>query len=429
MMRARVLWLCFVLLAAAGLVQAHAAPSGSRPAGVGRGPVLRQGKPPRARGEVPATVGSASGPTMRGSAVYPAQDIPLRFTHDQHLGLGLACDRCHDRAASSSKSSELLVPTGAVCDECHGAQHPRTPDEPARCGTCHTQLDAKNRLRASLRMPRPLLHFDHAQHGALGQGCSDCHDMSHVRLGSVLQLPSEAQCLHCHDGFLASNDCATCHVAGGDGRLLLRAQDDRTLPALVPRGATAHGMGHDLAFVEDHRTIAKADPRACQRCHDDTFCTDCHDGAVRPMRIHASDYVMVHGQDARGAVSDCQSCHRQQSFCLGCHERLGFGDRAGGEFGVGGPLDFHPADWAGPPGMPQGHAQAAQRNLSACVSCHTEDSCLACHATTAAGQPGLDISPHGADFARSARCDALASHNRRVCLRCHAPGDPELSCL
>lgn len=402
----------------------------ARPKAVGRGPVLRQGKPPRARGEIPGTLGAATGPTMRGSAVYPAQDIPLRFTHGQHLALGLDCSRCHERAATSTRSSELLVPTGATCDGCHGPQHPRPADEPAKCELCHTSVDAQHRVTAGLRMPRPLLTFNHKLHDKLGQRCSDCHgDMTKVRLGSVLQLPSEASCLSCHDGFTATDRCGACHPSGADGKLMMRAQDDRTLPALVPRGASSWGAAHDLRFVEDHAVQSKTSAKLCASCHDDQFCVDCHDGPIRPMRIHAGDYLTIHAMDARGATSDCSSCHREQSFCISCHQRVGFGDRQDGEFGIGGQLQFHPQGWSGPPGMPQGHAHAAQRNIGVCVSCHTEDSCLACHATSSASLPGLDISPHGPDFARSARCDALANANRRTCLRCHAPGDPQLECL
>ncbi len=406
---------------------------GARPAGVGRGSVSREGKPPRHRAELPGTLGVATGPTMAGSAVYPAQEIPLRFTHDRHLKLNLSCDRCHANAATSKRAADLLIPTGAACDECHGKQHPRPADEPARCEMCHTQVEGqvegKPRLTASVRMPRPLLHFNHELHTRRGSDCKDCHDMTNVRLGSVLQLPTEASCLTCHDGFTATDRCGACHPSGSDGRLLMRAQDDRTLPALIPRGASSWGAAHDLAFVEDHAVAAKSGGKLCNSCHDDAFCIDCHDGPIRPMRIHAGDYMTLHAQDSRAAVSDCSSCHRTQTFCQGCHDRVGFGERTTGEFGVGGTLDFHPSDWSGPPGMPQGHAHAAQRNIGTCVSCHTEDSCLACHATTGAATPGLDVSPHGPDFARSARCDALAGHNRRVCLRCHAPGDPQLECL
>ncbi len=431
-----VLWACATLgglglglqpqIGTAGPAKAR---GGLRPTAVGRGPVFRQGKPPRERAEIPATIGVANGPTMLGSAVYPAQDIPLRFTHDRHLALGLSCDRCHGGAATSKRSADLLIPTGEACDECHGQQHPRPDDEPMRCTLCHTQVEDGDRLTASVRMPRPLLHFNHELHTRRGSDCKDCHDMSHVRLGSVLQLPSEASCLSCHDGFQATARCGACHPAGSDGRLLMRAQDDRTLPALIPRGASAWGAAHDLNFVEDHAAISKSNGKLCNSCHDDAFCIDCHDGPIRPMRIHAGDYLTIHAQDARAAISDCQSCHRTQSFCQACHDRVGFGDRQDGEFGVGGALQFHPPDWAGPPGMPQGHAHAAQRNIGTCVSCHSEDSCLSCHATTGAARPGLDVSPHGPGFARSARCDALAGHNRRMCLRCHAPGDPQLECL
>jgi hypothetical protein len=433
MTRQRTTWLVAALWSLAvvvGLVWGTTTTiAGPRPSGTGRGPVTREGKPPRARAEVPGTLGVASGPRMSGSAVYPAQDIPLRFTHDRHLARSMSCEMCHTKAATSRKSSDLLLPTGVSCDECHGKQHPKPADEPAKCELCHTKVDDGTRLTASVRMPRPMLHFNHELHTKRGSACTDCHDMTHVRLGSVLQLPSEQSCLTCHDGFTATDRCSACHPSGSDGRLMLRAQDDRALPALVPHGASSWGAAHSLTFVEDHAAEAKANGKLCGSCHDDAFCIDCHDGPLRPMRIHAGDYLTIHAMDARGAVSDCSSCHRTQTFCQGCHDRLGFNKADDGEFGVGGALQFHPEGWSGPPGLPQGHAHAAQRNIGACVSCHTEDTCLACHATTAAALPGLDVSPHGPGFARSARCDALASHSRRMCLRCHAPGDPQLECM
>ena len=428
------MWIAFVclfaLVAFAGL-RTEAAPwGGTRPSGTSRGPTLRKGKPPRERGEIPGTLGVAAGPRMAGTAVYPAQDIPLKFTHGQHLGLGLGCEDCHTKGETSTRSADLLVPTGAACDRCHGQQHPLAEGETAKCSLCHTKVEDGTRVTAGLRMPRPLLHFNHKLHMDKGSECESCHgDMSKVRLASRLQLPREAKCLECHDGFQATDRCGACHPSGSDGRILTRAQDDRALPALVPRGSSSWGMAHDLAFVEDHAPQAKANPKLCASCHDDQFCLDCHDGAIRPMRIHAGDYLTVHALDARGGTMDCQSCHRLQSFCVACHDRLGFEGTSEGPFGAGGALRFHPEGWAGPPGDAQGHAHAAQRNIAACVSCHDEDSCLACHATTAAATPGLSVSPHGSDFARSARCDALSSHNRRVCLRCHAPGDMNLECL
>ncbi|HEY8376155.1 MAG TPA: cytochrome c3 family protein [Nannocystis sp.] len=381
------------------------------------------------RGEVPATAPVTHGPMRGGSPVYPEQDIPLRFSHAQHLGLGLQCGRCHGKIADSDKAADFNFPTGKVCDSCHGPQHPRPPTEEARCGQCHTRV-AGARVTATLRAPKAQLHFSHKAHMARGTGCATCHgDMSKVRMATVLNLPSEATCLTCHDGLKASNRCATCHPADTSGRLATRSFSDRVMPALVPRGTSAWGAAHDLAFVEDHRGPAKANPGLCAQCHSETFCTDCHAGAVRPMRIHAADYITAHALDARARTQDCQACHRVQTDCLACHQRLGFGGGPDAKFGVGSPLRFHPVGWDGPPDSPQSHAFAAQRNIAACASCHTEDSCLACHATTGARIPGLNVSPHGPGFAGSMRCQALAGANRRVCLKCHEPGDPRNECL
>jgi hypothetical protein len=74
---------------------------------------------------------------------------------------------------------------------------------------------------------------------------------------------------------------------------------------------------------------------------------------------------------------------------------------------------------------PNHHAFAAQRNLSACVSCHRESTCVGCHGRPSSPAGGLGFNPHGPAFAR--RCGALRDHNLRVCLRCHVPDDPLVS--
>lgn len=427
-------WLLVWLLlffAGATVGRLQAAPGRTRPSSDSRSTKLGKGAPDRQRAEIPGTAGVVHGPRRGGSAVYPEQELPLRFNHARHLALGLDCQRCHRAIDASRSAADVNFPSGASCDGCHGPQHPRPQDEPARCKLCHTRTDASGeRVTATIRAPKPHLTFNHALHAKAGASCQSCHgDMTKVRLATTLQLPDEAVCLDCHDGFGATNRCGACHPTQADGRLALRAHDDRTLPALVPRGRSSWGAEHDLAFVEDHASISKSNPRLCDTCHDDAFCTDCHAGSIRPLRIHAGDYLTTHAMDARARSMDCQGCHRTQTFCQGCHDRLGFADRSDGPFGVGGALQFHPNGWSGPPGSPQGHAHAAQRNLAACVSCHDEDSCLACHATADVASPGLGVNPHGASFGRSPRCQALASRNRRVCLKCHAPGDPDLECL
>jgi hypothetical protein len=379
-------------------------------------------------GEVPGTVGVTYGPVLPGHAVYPKQELPLRFSHQAHLGRGLDCEQCHTQVAHSRRSADDNIPRGSTCDGCHGKQHPRPPGEPAKCQTCHTRVD-EGRVTAAVDVPAPHLKFNHEMHLTKGATCTTCHgDMTKVRLGTVLQLPSEETCLDCHDGVKATQRCGACHPQKPDGTLMTRPGGARAVVPLLPRD-DLWGAAHDLSFVEDHVGIAKANPGLCDNCHEKDFCQDCHNGALRPMRIHSGDYLTTHALDARARTQDCQSCHRFQTDCRACHERLGMGTGEGTKFGVGSGLRFHPDGWAGPPGMPQGHSFPAQRNIGACASCHDEDSCLSCHATTGAARPGLDVSPHGRDFASSARCDSLARTSRRACLKCHAPGDPKLDCL
>lgn len=397
--------------------------------GVGT-PVLGLG-PKQPISEPPATVARSEGPRRPGGPVYPAQQIRVRMDHALHLAEGLDCRQCHDRIDHSRLASQNDLPTGEACDRCHGDQHPSVAEgESRRCADCHTHVE-EQRVTATTMLPRPNLIFSHQAHLQRGSDCATCHgDMTKVGLASVAQLPKEATCLSCHDGKQASDTCGTCHPTGLDGRVLTTIGLDATAPKLLPKGPSARGATHDLAFVQDHVGIAKSNPQLCASCHNDEFCADCHAGPIRPMRLHADDYLTTHAIDARAASQDCSACHRLQTECRGCHLRMGVtSEGEEGAFGVGSPLRFHPSDWSGPPGMPQGHALPAQRNISTCASCHTEDACLACHATTGAARPGLNASPHGSEFAGSARCTALESRNRRVCLKCHAPGDIALECL
>lgn len=397
------------------------------------GLAFASGPSPTPPSEPPTTLDrGAQGPRKPGGPIYPAQDIRVRFSHRVHLAEGMQCGQCHTRITSSKVSAQNDLPTGEACDGCHGDQHPQTAltADDRHCADCHTHV-RDQKVTATSQLDPPNLKFSHAAHLDRGADCASCHgDFSTVGLATIRHLPTEATCLSCHDGKQASQRCTTCHASGSDGRLLTTIGDDPVADELIPRGSSAWGADHDLAFVQDHAGIAKANPELCATCHDESSCQDCHAGPIRPLRLHAADYLNGHAVDARAATQDCSSCHSLQVECRGCHTRIGVTEsEEEGSFGVGSPLRFHPDDWAGPPGGLQGHAMAAQRNIATCTSCHGEDTCLACHATTEAASPGLDVSPHGAGFANSKRCSSLESHNRRVCLKCHAPGDMALDCL
>jgi hypothetical protein len=374
--------------------------------------------------------------------VFPDQTLRLSFSHADHLRDGRTdCFDCHAAAARSRSSLDDLLPTEAACRPCHAIDRarPDAPDPPGRppgrCAACHPDHRAGQPVVRSL-VPPPNLIFDHAAHLARGTGCARCHgDLLADGVGRATRehLPVMASCLTCHDGAAAPSRCATCHPARGGGRLVTRFASGELRPSAAVRGADHH----DLGFATDHRLVAQADRRLCRNCHREDDCIECHQGVVKPMAIHGNDYVLLHAIDARRDATDCGGCHRQQSFCVGCHSRSGVSaDGRGSEFlgPSSGDLTrrFHPPGWvtfgaAGPEIGQRGadhHAFQAQRNLRQCASCHREEHCLTCHSA----QPSsFQVSPHPRGWAGSRRCEALAARNPRMCLRCHIDFD-RVSC-
>jgi hypothetical protein len=73
-----------------------------------------------------------------------------RFDHDAHRGF--ACASCHEKALSSSETSDLLLPGIATCKTCHapGPEHAES-----RCFECHTYHDWSKRkeVRPTFTLP------------------------------------------------------------------------------------------------------------------------------------------------------------------------------------------------------------------------------------------------------------------------------------
>lgn len=374
--------------------------------------------------------GAPAGPLLgdRASVVYPAQRLPLIFSHAAHLtrDAQLTCVACHADAATSRSAVDLLVPGEAACRTCHPVDR-AVPDKhvdgqpPARCDACHAGWTA-GEPPARVYLPTAAIKFDHAAHLDRGATCTGCHgDLAAlgVDLATTAQLPAMASCLTCHTGAAGAADdaCAVCHLTEV-GALQLDLPGGRLEPQSGVFGDT-----HDLAFSLHHAAAASRGDATCDSCHRQRFCVDCHVGTVKPLEFHAGDYVMTHAVDARRNQPDCGTCHRRQTFCVGCHERAGVGLRADRGFDDADPDHrFHPDGWASTTGGDNRHAREARADLQACASCHREDDCLACH-TAEPGSPR--ISPHGPGWRGSARCEALARRNARVCLRCHIAEDEQ----
>jgi hypothetical protein len=357
--------------------------------------------------------------------VYPAQRLPITFSHARHLGRGTACTACHATAETSRSAVDDLLPAEAACRACHPIDRAQpdlvVPDAPpAACRACHPGFspDTPGAV-ARIYLTPPPLKFDHSAHRATP--CDGCHsDLRTVDLATTRQLPTMASCLRCHRDGAEERHCADCHLARLGGLIETRFEHGTLVPTHTGLG-DAHGPG----FKDHHTQEARQLGATCTACHDQSECVACHQGVVRPLDFHPGNYIATHAVEARRGKPDCSACHRAQSFCVGCHEREGLGTRAASRFAAGDPSRaFHPPGWASAGLGPNLHAAEARRSITSCASCHREDECLTCHSA----QPGSPrASPHPPSWRSSAQCRALDRGNRRMCLRCHTSRD-ELGC-
>jgi Cytochrome c7 and related cytochrome c len=356
--------------------------------------------------------------------VYPAQQMPLIFSHAMHAKRGTQCVACHPDAPTSRSAVDNLIPTELVCRACHPID--RTQPEkvvagapPARCTACHPNYSPDRPVARVYLTPTPL-KFSHAAHGKTA--CAGCHgDLTRVDLATRAHLPTMASCLSCHREGAQERRCGDCHLTKLGGLIETELPHGR----LVPRH-TGLGDGHGPGFAKDHRQEARQIDATCTACHDRSTCIGCHQGVTKPMDFHAGNYLLTHAVEARRGTPDCSACHRAQSFCVGCHDRSGITLRGASQFSPTDGRRFHTAGWASSSLGIAGnrHAGEAKRNMASCTSCHREDDCVKCHSAEAGS---LRASPHPRGWRGSARCRALDRGNRRMCLKCHVTRE-ELGC-
>ena len=371
----------------------------------------------------------------RHEAIYPPQKIPLAFNHAQHIEQGAECVACHDSARKSVKASDVLLPKAIVkpgekipehpeCENCHdiaAAAEGKPVDPPAACTTCHLNAEGRKEV-AKTSFPTANLIFNHKVHVELKYECTTCHfssasgTMDDVGLATRYQLPKMETCLACHNGQKAPADCKTCHLTDPSGRLQLTFAS----ATLRPSQGDPFGLDHGPKFELTHGTRAKLDRGKCTECHTESSCMTCHDSLQKPLSVHPNDFITIHPVSARLDALNCEGCHRYQSFCAACHERAGIGKDSDPSLRARN-LRVHSTNFVNNQASPEFHAVAAARDIKQCISCHREESCMACHATREKIGGSRSANPHPDGFA--ARCKQLAGLNDRACLKCHTEGD------
>lgn len=323
----------------------------------------------------------------------PAPKDRIIFSHDFHQKLEFDCDTCHEGVATAPDLGRSYLPPEATCLQCHQDQK-----DSKNCGFCHTDGDKPGTYVAR---PRDI-QIPHATHAQ--KPCATCHQRLPEPGEPRPRPPTMADCTSCHQHAedYAQARCEPCH------------RDLWRFP--VKPVAT---FSHQGNFLREHAAQAATSAETCGRCHDQTFCADCH-ARTLPSRvevrfpedvvrrfIHREGFVGAHTLEARTDAVSCQRCHGTR-FCESCHELSRLTPV------VASPRSPHPPGWTLPGGAAF-HGEAARRDILSCASCHDQGAsslCVTCHRVG-----GVGGNPHPAGFAD--RHDIDEANRNGMCLTCH----------
>lgn len=137
----------------------------------------------------------------------PPPPQPIAFPHPTHvLGLGLACNFCHETVEQARGAG---VPPVEKCLTCH-RQIARERPEVQKLLRYWDEQQPISWVRIH-QLPE-FIYFSHKRHVKAGVGCDSCHGpvavMTEVRQVRTLNM---GFCVGCHVKSGASRDCAICH--------------------------------------------------------------------------------------------------------------------------------------------------------------------------------------------------------------------------
>jgi hypothetical protein len=204
----------------------------------------------------------------------------FKINHQVHIGKGIACPICHNRAAHKEDFQFTLIdPNTGKTNHPHADFMKMTA-----CFRCHSQSPVKG--------------------GPSGQ-CSLCHTADfHLKPTS-----------HEADGFFPK----------GHGRLALA--EEKRVPWLSAVDTTQTRLAATLSAktfldgspekpVDGTELPTVEDINSCSTCHAKTFCSGCH-GIAMP---HQADFKKNHGDLGKANPGVCVKCHGpSDGFCGNCH--------------------------------------------------------------------------------------------------------------
>lgn len=248
-------------------------------------------------------------------------------------------------------------------------------------------------------------------------------------------------CLSCHGPgttHLAAPDrlCETCHLPLARAAAL-RPADVARFP--VPPSHREPGFaarGHGARATGTDQPVATS----CTICHARDFCLSCHVDAPERAAIQAMapdpraraivarlaapashrerSFLARHGAAVRENPAQCSTCHTRES-CLACHapsQRVGAALPArAAGRGTGAQPVRRPPDTHGE-SFAARHAPLAAAAAATCSGCHVQTDCFACHRPAAGTAAGY----HPVGFLQRHPSSAYARES--ACAECHNVG-------
>ena len=372
-----------------------------------------------------AFAGLAAALLLLGSARVGQFQGTATFDHVKHARLFVSCTTCH---VGIERQGAAVFPGRTTCGTCHDGQTQKRVDWQPRSGPRVSNL-----------------RFDHQRHQALRRArgdstgsCTDCHSETGARWMEV-RGPKPAQCLGCHTPgrteHLAAPDsaCATCHLTLARAVALPQARI-----AKFPAPAS-----HQLAnFLTAAGHGAQAKGASCATCHARDFCSSCHVDApeVRaiqalepdprslalphvlkaPASHQAKDFETAHGRLSIRSNAGCRTCHTQES-CLSCHAAQAptpvLALYKSGPGRAPGARTTARLPASHTPSWREGHGPIASATLRSCTTCHLRDYCLTCHVPTTTRRDSY----HPAGYLTRHPADAYSRSSS--CADCHNTGE------
>lgn len=361
-----------------------------------------------------------------------SSQAPPAFDHLKHQRVFPACVACHRGAENPD---EAMWPAAERCAACHdGVIRPRVswrpPQQPHPSNLKFVHDLVPLMTRQTAQGPKPL-------------SCRDCHVAAGDRSMAVRRAAAEG-CLTCHGpgtAHLAAPDslCETCHLPLTLATTLTVAEirafpvpPSHRQPEFLGRG----GEGHGSLATRPPGPVAAS----CAVCHARTFCLICHVDApeqptvqalppdprakaiavrLRPPDSHRDPtFLQHHGGVVRADARQCRTCHTQES-CLACHapsQRVAVALPARApERGTGAQPARRPPE-THRENFASRHGSVAATTPATCAGCHVRTDCLDCHRPNAAAASGY----HPASFLTRHPAAAYARETR--CGDCHNAG-------